>query len=137
MPLGVICVGKGSAWASSGVRGVSARRGRRVGDRSTRRESADVHAQTGLNAIGVYSGASAENEKGWALSLMVLIFVLSLMVLILVLSLMVLMFVRSLTVSMHEATLFTRLHVSIQKEACRTPSCVPRSIVQNVWSWPS
>ena len=71
------------------------------------------------------------------LSLMVLICALSLMVLILVLSLMVLIFVRSLTVSMHEATLITRLQVSIQKEACRTPSCVPRSIVQHVWSWPS
>ena len=29
----------------------------------TRRESADVHAQTGLNAIGMYRGASAEKEK--------------------------------------------------------------------------
>ena len=57
-----------------------------------------MHAQTGLNVMGVYMAASEENEKGWALSLMVLIFDLSLMVLILVLSLMVLIFVLSLMV---------------------------------------
>ena len=63
-----------------------------------RRESADVHAQTGRKKNGVYRGAIAVHGKQIVLSLILLCFVLSLMVLIVDLSLMVLILVLSLTV---------------------------------------